>query len=127
MQRFLFLRAKLAENSLNKNVDGICGAYRPARNFEDIKQTVVVTLIDLLPKYDLSVGVTFLSFTKRYVKSAVQRHIRLYRSCYAVENDNHYRELRKVNGIYYDFKNLEKPPVERFEDTVRKTGKSGMM
>jgi len=110
------------ENRLNVEVDRFCRVYGQRHNFEDIKQTIVVTLIRLLPKYNLDLGVSFLAFSKAYITAAVRRYIRRYGSCYAVENDNHFRELRKVNAIYY--KDPEKSANERLADTVRQTGKS---
>jgi len=121
---FLYFRFFLHyyENRLNGEVERICRIYGQKHNFEDIKQTIVITLIKLIPKYNPELGVPFLSFAKVYVTAAIRRYIRKYGSCYSVKNDNHFRELRKANGIYY--KDPEKSAKERLAETVSQMGKS---
>lgn len=101
-QYFLFF-LHFYELRLNRYADSAVLTYtlNPC-HFLDLKQTVVETLLNKVPQYDPSLGVTLERFALWNMKNAVDEYIRLSAGGYTEPSQSHYRDMRKANGIFYD-------------------------
>jgi DNA-directed RNA polymerase specialized sigma subunit len=119
---FLYFRFFLHkyERRLNDYTRKIGAHYGQSHRFEDTKQTVVLTLMEVAEKFEPERNVPFLAFAKMYVKAAIIEYFRINGSFYSVENANHYRLLRKVTKIYND--SLGETTAARIAEAVEKSG-----
>jgi DNA-directed RNA polymerase specialized sigma subunit len=111
------------ERRLNERVRYFGRTYGQLHRFEDIKQTIVLTLLELVPKFEPERNVPFEAYAKDFVEAAVDKFIRQNGSFYTIENDNHYRALKQITAIYYERTDLS--VNERIAEITRQTGKSG--
>jgi DNA-directed RNA polymerase specialized sigma subunit len=92
-----------AEKPINRKTENLCERYRVLHHFADIKSIIIKTLIEILPKYDLSVGTTFWQYAYRSILDAVDEYVRS--SCSAASmNSSQYRNLKQVNGLYFEYR-----------------------
>ena len=107
------------EHILNKMVENFCDKHKLICRFEDVKQTIVTTIIERISHYDLSVGTTLLQYVEQYIKGALNRYLRLYSSTAYSMSADEYKLFVKVNAIYYDNKHL--PNNEVWAEISRQT------
>lgn len=88
------------EHALNNRTFRFCDHYKQLRYFEDVKQTIVQALLELLPHYDQSTGVDFVVFARPYVADAAHNFLRQNCGAFVVPV-NRYKTLRKVMAIYF--------------------------
>ena len=68
------------ESMLNNLAQDACQRYRMPEHFADIKQAAVCGILAALQKYDLSIGVPFVSFQKQYISDSIENYIRTAQS-----------------------------------------------
>lgn len=77
-------------------------------HFVDLKQAFVMGMMEALQRYDISLGVPFLTYKKFYAMNAVHTYIRTMRTGYSVQSSYADEQLRKVmwefaeHGYRYD-------------------------
>ena len=104
------------EPALNRVTFSYCYRYEVMHLFPDVKQTIVLALLESLRRYKPDTGVPFLAFAKYKVRDDVRDFIRLNGGIFSIANSNHYRQLAKANALYYKGIDEGKPPIECKEE-----------
>lgn len=118
-ERFLEYYFHCYESDLNKRTMLFCNTYGVQNHFSDIKQTIVMTMIGLINKYDPTYNIPLTTFAYRYIRAAVRKYIR--ESCGAVYvSEHHHKNLRNVMVAYNG--DLEATSSERLQNTANETG-----
>ena len=102
------------ENELNTQTRAYCNEYNVRNRFSDVKQTIVETIIERIPHYDLTRNVPFTQYIKDYVDYAVDVFVNTNGGSVNM-SINHYRLLKKVNAIYYRLRDEQLPYDKRIE------------
>ena len=84
------------ENVLNSKARGFVYEYAMHGHFVDLKQAFVLGTMEALQRYDISLGVPFLTYKKFYAMYAVHTYIRTMRTGYTVQSSYADENLRKV-------------------------------
>lgn len=84
------------EKELNTKARGFVNEYAMYGHFVDIKQAFVTGMIEALRRYNISLGVPFLTYKKFYAMNAVHTYIRTMRTGYTVQSSYADENLRKV-------------------------------
>ncbi len=84
------------EKELNTKARGFVNEYAMYGHFVDIKQAFVTGMMEALQRYDISLGVPFLTYKKFYAMNAVHTYIRTMRTGYTVQSSYADENLRKV-------------------------------
>jgi len=88
------------EALLNIRTEKFCEHYGQLQHFQDIKQTIVASMVTKLHDYDPTIGANFTQYTELYVTEAVIDYIR--QNCGAVSiNESSFDTLREITAIYY--------------------------
>lgn len=91
------------EKLINRKTENLCERYRVLHHFADVKSIIIKTLIEIMPKYDLSAGTTLWQYAYKSIHGAVDEYIRT--SCSATSmNSNQYKVLKQVNGLYFEYR-----------------------
>lgn len=96
------------EKELNTKARGFVNEYAMYGHLVDLKQAYVMGMIEALQRYDISLGVPFLTYKKFYAINAVHTYIRTMRTGYTVQSSYADEQLRKVmwqfaeHGYRYD-------------------------
>ena len=88
------------ENKLNKRVMGWVANYEMRGHFPDLKQAAVVGMLKALARYNISRGVAFLVYAKRYILNEVDDYVRTMRTGFTVQSSDAYKTLKKAMAIY---------------------------
>lgn len=88
------------ENKLNKRVMGWVADYEMRGHFPDLKQAAVVGMLKALARYNISRGVDFLVYAKRYILNEVDDYVRTMRTGFTVQSSDAYKTLKKAMAIY---------------------------
>lgn len=83
------------ESALNRRTRRYCERHYVMHLFDDVKQTMVLTLFECAGKYDAEQGVPFLAYTKSYVKEALRGHLRENGGVHSVPSA-HFRYLTRM-------------------------------
>ncbi len=84
------------EKELNTKARGLVNEYAMYGHFVDIKQAFVTGMMEALRRYNISLGVPFLTYKKFYAMNAVHTYIRTMRTGYTVQSSYADENLRKV-------------------------------
>ncbi len=84
------------EKELNTKARGFVNEYAMYGHFVDIKQAFVMGMMEALRRYNISLGVPFLTYKKFYAMNAVHTYIRTMRTGYTVQSSYADENLRKV-------------------------------
>ena len=96
------------EKKLNTKARGFFNEYAMYGHFVDIKQAFVTGMMEALRRYNISLGVPFLTYKKFYAMNAVHTYIRTMRTGYTVQSNYADEKLREVvwqyaeHGYQYD-------------------------
>ena len=93
------------ENKLNKRVMGWVADYEMRGHFPDLKQAAVVGMLKALARYDISRGVDFLVYAKRYILNEVNDYVRTMRTGFTVQSSDAYKTLKRAMAIYNQQRN----------------------
>ena len=89
------------EPMLNKLAQDACQRYGLPEHFADIKQAAVCGILAALQKYDLSIGVPFVSFQKQYISDSIENYIRTARSGMVTMTPDTYPVMKRIMAIYH--------------------------
>lgn len=88
------------EKELNTKARGFVNEYAMYGHFVDMKQAFVMGMMEALQRYDISLGVPFLTYKKFYAMNAVHTYVRTMRTGYSVQSTYADEQLRKVMWQY---------------------------
>ena len=89
-------------------------------HFADIKMAMALGLHKALQSYDLELGVPFMIYKNRFIKSEVHNYIRTMRTGYSVPTAARYAVLRKAMAPYHAFdKKSDEATLERIAREIR--------
>jgi DNA-directed RNA polymerase specialized sigma subunit len=91
------------ENELNTKARGFVNEYAMHGHFVDLKQAFVMGMMEALQRYDISLGVPFLTYKKFYAMNAVHTYIRTMRTGYTVQSSYADKQLREVMWQYAQY------------------------
>jgi DNA-directed RNA polymerase specialized sigma subunit len=74
-------------------------------HFADIKMAMALGLHKALQSYDPALGVPFMIYKNRFLKSEVHNYIRTMRTDYSVPTAAKYAVFRKAMALYNEFEN----------------------
>ena len=107
------------ERTLNYRTRMYCEDYGLLSHFEDIKQIIVITMLEQLEKYDPDADASLITFTELHVTEAVHNYIRQH--CRVLVSSKYdYDNLRKVMAINNE--NLDLSEAERVDKIAEETG-----
>ena len=105
------------EKELNTKTRGFVNEYAMYGHFVDLKQTFVMGMMEALQRYDISLGVPFLSFKEFYAMNAIHTYIRSMRTGYTSQSSYADAQLRTV---MWKFAELGYRYDEEVIDTISK-------
>ena len=118
-ERFLQYFLHYYESAINDRTGAFCENHGVFHHFCDIKQTIIITMIDLVGKYDPAAGASLITFTNKHVTAAVHDYIR--QNCGVIcASEYDYDNLRNVMASYSD--NPENADAERVQAAMERTG-----
>ena len=89
-------------------------------HFADIKMAMALGLHKALQSYDPSVGVPFMIYKNRFMKSEVHTYIRTMRTGYSVPSAAKYAVLRKAMELYHNYNDKsDDATIERIAREIR--------
>lgn len=101
---------RFEQKVLNGWVYKLCVKYNQQSRYKDIKEEMILALLEKLSDYDPTVGTTLLQFAGRNMVNAVHDYMRKNVGVFLL-SDKYYQNLRKVSAIYY--RNKELPDDKR--------------
>lgn len=91
---------RFEKTKLNGWVYKLCDDYSQYSRYKDFKQEMISVLFEKLFDYDSTVGTTLLQYANHDIKNAIHDYMRKNAGVFLL-SDRYYRNLRKVNAIYY--------------------------
>ncbi len=123
------------ETRNEKYYDWLLAAYEPRLNtlarlavegygmyghFADIKMAMALGMHKALQSYDPALGVPFMIYKNRFIKSEVHNYIRTMRTGYSIPTAARYAVLRKAMALYHEFdKKSDEATLERIAREIR--------
>ena len=123
------------ETRKEKYYDWLLAAYEPRLNtlarlavegygmyghFADIKMALALGLHKALQSYDPALGVPFMIYKNRFIKSEIHNYIRTMRTGYSVPTAAKYAVLRKTMALYNELgKKSDEATLERIAREIR--------
>ena len=123
------------ETSDEKFYDRLLAAYEPKLNtlarlavegygmyghFADIKMAMALGMHKALQSYDPALGVPFMIYKNRFIKSEVHNYIRTMRTGYSVPTAAKYAALRKAMALYHELgKKSDEATIEQIAREIR--------
>jgi DNA-directed RNA polymerase specialized sigma subunit len=123
------------ETHNEKYYDWLLAAYEPKLNtlarlvvedydmyghFADIKMALALGLHKALQSYDPALGVPFMIYKNRFIKSEIHNYIRTMRTGYSVPTAAKYAALRKAMALYNELgKKSDEATIEQIAREIR--------
>ena len=108
------------EPRLNKLAQLAVEGYGMYGHFADIKMAMALGMHKALQSYDPALGVPFMIYKNRFIKSEVHNYIRTMRTGYSVPTAAKYAVLRKAMALYNELgKKSDEATLERIALEIR--------
>ena len=108
------------EPRLNKLARLAVEGYGMYGHFADIKMTMALGMHKALQSYDPELGVPFMIYKNRFIKSEIHNYIRTMRTGYSVPTAAKYAVLRKTMALYHELgKKTDEATIEQIAREIR--------